>query len=452
MSLTREERTRTLKRASDSYLIQTKRLFKTSRTIDDSHKMIEFLERKEELCLANNELTYLRHDIWTHLVNLRVLNLSNNFLQTLPSFVSLLVHLEELNMTKNLLSKTPEVILRFTRLKKLSLSENSLNELPGLEVLEHLVELNVSKNNLVSLPTAFVSLSRLKRLDISYNHFRTLPTCVQQGLADLEYLDISGNIRLSLNNPVKSHKLKWLLAKDIPFCPAFPKWVLSGEFSGFEELNFGKSHFDRFVLPQVRRKTMVRKLNLQTCALSSLHLQKILVNVIGLRILEIGNDDCRSLLKRYNMFHQWPLGCLKSPERLVELEMRNLDLPFLPMSIGEFKALRKIDLKGNDVSWLPKEICSLVKLESLIVGGNSLADLPNDIGRLTELKELRASENVLGSLSPSFGKLKNLEILDLYDNHLIEVPRELEECVALKALDFERNYASTAGVTVRRSC
>ncbi|XP_015109989.1 leucine-rich repeat-containing protein 7 [Diachasma alloeum] len=448
MSMTSDERTRHRKRATDSYLVQTKRLFKSSRTIDDSKKMIEFLELKEELSLANNNLTYLRDDIWTYLGNLRVLNLSDNFLSTLPSVISLLIHLEDLDLSKNRLSTTPDVILTFRSLKKLSLRDNLLTELPDLEVLEHLEQLDVSKNSLVSLPASLASLTRLKQLDLSFNHFRALPICVQQGLSNLEYLDVSGNIRLSLNTPVKSHKLKWFFAKEIAFCPAFPKWILSGQFSGFEELNFNKSKFDRFMLPQVSQKTMIRKLSLQSCSLSGFNLQRILANVIGLRILEIGNDNCRSLHKLCNVFNQCPLKHVRNPVELEELEMRNLDLPFVPKGIGKFKGLKRIDLGGNDLSWLSKEFCGLDKLETLIVDRNSLVEFPQDIGKLRNLKELRASENHLGSLPGSFGELKSLEILDLYDNNFSELPPALGECVALKELDFERNYADTENFVV----
>ncbi|XP_063979101.1 leucine-rich repeat protein lrrA-like [Diachasmimorpha longicaudata] len=443
MSLTSDDRIKHRKRGTDSYLVQTKRLFKSSRTIDDSQKMIEFLELQQELSLANNNLTQLRDDIWTYLGNLRVLNLSDNFLSTLPSVVSLLVHLEDLNMSKNRLMTIPDVILSLRSLKKLSLVENSLNELPGLHALEHLEQLNVSKNCLSSLPDSLGSLTQLKHVDLSFNHFRTLPTCFQQGLRNLEYLDVSGNIRLNLNTPVRSQKLKWLLAKQIAFCPGFPKWILSGHFSGLEELIFNKSRFDRFVLPQVNQKTMIRKLGLQSCSLKDFQLQRILANVIGLRILQIGNDDCRSLSKLFNVINQCPLKHVKNPAELEELEMRNLYLSFVPKDIGKFTGLKRIDLGGNDLSWLSKEFCGLDKLETLIVDRNSLVELPQDIGKLTNLKVLRASANNLGSLPASFGELKSLEVLDLYNNSFTELPVALQGCVSLKELDFEHNYADT---------
>ncbi|XP_011304389.1 leucine-rich repeat protein 1 [Fopius arisanus] len=135
---------------------------------------------------------------------LRVLNLSDNKITSLPRELGALSCLTELivannglgHVGKNKWSWMSEGSLSRT-LKLLDLSGNELTDLPNqIGRLRNLVTLNVSHNNLRSLPTNVGTLSSsLKYLDISHNSIESLPGGMMK--FTLEGLNIAHNPHIS---------------------------------------------------------------------------------------------------------------------------------------------------------------------------------------------------------------------------------------------------------------
>ena len=104
-----------------------------------------------------------------------------------------LFHLKVLNLNdKNILS-VPKSIHYLTNLKKLGLGGNGLQELPEeLGWMTQLEMINLSCNNFTEVPTVLTSLSSLKKLMYAGNNIREYPALLKD-LTALEVLDMSNN-------------------------------------------------------------------------------------------------------------------------------------------------------------------------------------------------------------------------------------------------------------------
>lgn len=125
---------------------------------------------------------------------LKILNLSHNQLQELPSTLTDLQQLEELYLIKNGLGfLSGEVLNKLTRLKLLYLSENRLRYLPtSLQHLSNLRHLNLNNNSIRELPNSLGDLISLQELNIRDNKLATLPDACTN-LRELNHLDIGYN-------------------------------------------------------------------------------------------------------------------------------------------------------------------------------------------------------------------------------------------------------------------
>ncbi|XP_031847023.1 leucine-rich repeat 47 [Nomia melanderi] len=115
------------------------------------------------------------------LQSLRILNLSNNQISSVPKELGLLQHLQELNLSQNRLDKA----VKWTwldqpaiknNLKLLDISNNLLTMIPKeIGKLYAIVNLKASKNMLLHLPQSLGSLPNLKYLDVSKNNLKYMP-------------------------------------------------------------------------------------------------------------------------------------------------------------------------------------------------------------------------------------------------------------------------------------
>ncbi|XP_034181315.1 leucine-rich repeat 47 [Osmia lignaria lignaria] len=131
------------------------------------------------------------------LQSLRVLDLSNNQISSIPTELGALEHLQELILSQNRLNKALkwtwlEQTAIKTNLKLLDISDNSLIILPEqIGKLHGLVNFKASKNMLSYLPQSIGKLSSLKYLDVSKNNLNYLPGSMKN--LRLILLDVSEN-------------------------------------------------------------------------------------------------------------------------------------------------------------------------------------------------------------------------------------------------------------------
>ncbi|XP_050525501.1 leucine-rich repeat-containing protein 58 [Daktulosphaira vitifoliae] len=107
---------------------------------------------------------------------LKVLNISGNRLIHFPDQILMISSLEYLYMGSNHLVEIPKDIDRLIRLKFLCLGGNNLSDVPvTLGQLDNMKALNLSHNSLESLPQSIANLKNLKSLMLHKNRLRTLP-------------------------------------------------------------------------------------------------------------------------------------------------------------------------------------------------------------------------------------------------------------------------------------
>ncbi|XP_072228108.1 E3 ubiquitin-protein ligase LRSAM1 [Leuresthes tenuis] len=137
--------------------------------------------QKKVLILHNNELRYLLPkgcDIST-LATLKVLDLHENKLTSLPEDIGKISTLQILNVEKNRLKALPESIGNLRLLQTLNLKGNCLSELPdAVGSLSSLRTLDLSDNSVVQLPKALAYIRTLESLSLDAAVMSYPPTSV----------------------------------------------------------------------------------------------------------------------------------------------------------------------------------------------------------------------------------------------------------------------------------
>ncbi|CAG5867145.1 E3 ubiquitin-protein ligase LRSAM1 isoform 1-T2 [Menidia menidia] len=137
--------------------------------------------QKKVLILHNNELKYLlpKGCCVTTLATLKVLDLHENKLASLPEDIGKLTTLQILNVEKNRLRTLPESIGNLRLLQTLNLKGNCLNELPdSVRSLSSLRTLDLSDNNIVQLPKALAYNRTLESMSVDTAKMIYPPTSV----------------------------------------------------------------------------------------------------------------------------------------------------------------------------------------------------------------------------------------------------------------------------------
>uniref|UniRef100_A0A4W3JFZ0 PH domain leucine-rich repeat-containing protein phosphatase 2 n=2 Tax=Callorhinchus milii TaxID=7868 RepID=A0A4W3JFZ0_CALMI len=147
--------------------------------------------------VQHNQLAELPECLFLKALNLRILNVSANNLESLPpssdTEESLSV-LQELYLTgNNLTDKCVPMLTGHPRLRVLHMAYNQLQSFPAskLTKLELLEELNLSGNKLKAVPTTITSCKRLHTLVVHSNSITVFPEILH--LPEIKLVDLSCN-------------------------------------------------------------------------------------------------------------------------------------------------------------------------------------------------------------------------------------------------------------------
>ena len=126
------------------------------------------------LYIAYNELTMESIKIISGLKNVDTLNLSGNFLQTLPEELGNLKFLHTIWLTNNRFTEFPEILTKFKFLGCLDLTDNKITfvdeEALDFKFLTRgLATFEMGNNGLIVFPEVISSMKRLLRLNLSNN-------------------------------------------------------------------------------------------------------------------------------------------------------------------------------------------------------------------------------------------------------------------------------------------
>jgi myosin heavy subunit len=146
------------------------------------------------LNLHNNLLTGFPGEAVKSLVQLRMLNISQNQLKSLPDELSCLPMLEVFDASNNQIESIPDGLGNIVSLEALDLSHNQIQEIPEwTSRLLSLEELYLAGNHIKELPESLTSCSNLIVLDIANNQLTELPEELHQLANTLSELKIEGN-------------------------------------------------------------------------------------------------------------------------------------------------------------------------------------------------------------------------------------------------------------------
>lgn len=129
----------------------------------------------KKLNLSNNEIKEIPIEL-SMLKYLKNLDISNNKITQLYSKTFDLRNLTSLNLNNNKIRTLPKQIGNLPKLNTLLIAGNLLDKLPDeIENLTNLKALNISKNKFVNFPNSILKLSGITHLWIGTNSFQTIP-------------------------------------------------------------------------------------------------------------------------------------------------------------------------------------------------------------------------------------------------------------------------------------
>jgi hypothetical protein len=213
-----------------------------------------------ELFLAGRGLTDFPMEVF-QLVNLRVLDLSQNLIRVLPEGIGGLAQLTVLNLRNNQLRALPVEIGQLQGLQRLDLEENQLAELPlELALCDGLRSLRLNDNCFAVWPAAALS-PRIENLTMGYNQLKGLPESIRH-LHALTYLDLRHNRLATLpENLALIEGLETVLLEGNPLALSVesvnPEGVLERFFKELHQQQ-GKSSRPKF--PAIVRRCWLRML------------------------------------------------------------------------------------------------------------------------------------------------------------------------------------------------
>lgn len=134
----------------------------------------------QKLNVSHNKLARLEEGVFTsRLRRLRVLVLSHNDLEELPSSVCLLTGLTDLSVSSNKISSLPRNLSCLRKLYKVSFARNRLEAIPSkLCEATSLHRMNFDHNKITALPSTVGKLTGLRDLSIRHNRLEEIPDSI----------------------------------------------------------------------------------------------------------------------------------------------------------------------------------------------------------------------------------------------------------------------------------
>jgi|GEM_PF-1799702 len=380
---------------------------------------IKNLDLKRCLSLLSNEDKARALKAIAKFSNLESLNLDENNLGEISEteeFKALgsLKSLKVLNLRNNKLTSLPDTIGELRSLKQLYLSENQLTQLPeSIGQLSNLERLMVIKNELTSVPSSIGELKELRELTLSKNKLETLDSGVGSCSA-LEQLKLDGN------------RLKGL-----------PPEI--GRLVNLRDLDVSDNELES-IPEEIAELENLQELNLQSNKLTTL--PSNFGNLSRLARLYISQNRITELPSSF--------GKLAKLETLMAFGNA---LESVPETIGQLESLKVLNLAANNIKTWESVGSHLKKLEEVNIGWNLLKALPEDIENLEKLRKLNCVKNQIETIPMGLGKL-SLSELRLAKNQIQEWPQFEGEVMLFKSirdLDISANKLTRVDESLSRA-
>ncbi|KAM4062804.1 leucine rich repeat domain-containing protein [Hirsutella rhossiliensis] len=410
------------------------------------------LELLEMLDVHGNSITALPQGV-ENLSRLRILNLSENRLDTLPFDGLAKLPLIELFLRKNRLSGTlirepihslpllqtldasSNQLTRLTPLETafslpavhtVSLSMNRLQELPDMSTWTSLVTLTVDENSISSIPNSFTSLEKLRHADLSSNDIRAVPPEIAR-MAGLSMLRLTGNpLRDKKFASATTDELKEILAGRLEPPPPYQE---PGDMHTMTDLMGCLVEMDSKI--KMGRATMVVENidgdsrsdaddNFATPPTSAPH------SPVRSPLSTAGDEPSRSETPTTQV---WPVkpGGLLDRSRTASSALSDA----MCSEVAARHQVRQVQLHHNLFTCMPSSLGIFSALASLSISHNQLTGdcfLAEEL-TLPALREINLASNLITNLEPLIRLLHApaLDKMDVSMNRIRSIPRGLKQ-------------------------
>ncbi|XP_007019956.2 PREDICTED: receptor-like protein kinase 2 [Theobroma cacao] len=374
--------------------------------------------------------------------SLQYLNLSNNFLVSIPdeffNSCGRIDGLKSLDFSNNKLVGSLPTFHKFVGLESLDFSFNSLsgsinsqlNDLSALKILG----LVLSKNNFSGpIPTEIGIYQNLVRIDLSFNSLSGQIPASIGNLTKLQVLILSSNKLTGLIPATLSSitTLRRFSANQNKFVGSIPSNIT--KFLSILDLSYnnliGGIPWD-FLSPS----------NLQTVDLSYNRLEGPIPGRMSSSLirLRLGSNSLSGPISSIDF---------ASLKNLMYLELEtNSFTGMIPPEIGSCSKLALLNLAQNQLNGtLPVELFNLTNLQVLKLQLNKVGgEIPSQIGQLRMLSVLNISWNSLNGIIPSsISNFRNLVNLNLQGNNLTgPIPDQISNLNSLLEIQLGENKLS----------
>uniref|UniRef100_A0A4W6D6G5 protein-serine/threonine phosphatase n=1 Tax=Lates calcarifer TaxID=8187 RepID=A0A4W6D6G5_LATCA len=401
--------------------------------------------RLRSLNLSNNHLGQFPLAI-CDIPTLTEVNLSCNYLASVPSSVGAMTNLQTFLLDGNSLDELPNELGSLQRLSYLGLSFNQFSHVPQvLERLASMEKLCMAGNNLETLILQNFRLLRVKHIDLRLNKISSMVPDEPDLLRHVTQLDVRDNRLTDLDASVfprlevlhcERNRIAGLKAKGC---------LLKGIYASNNELR----QLDVSPVPS----------NLSYMDVSRNHMESLpdwLCEAKKLEVLDVSHNLiaelparllCSNSLRKLSAGHN---QLQKLPERverplLEVLDVQHNQLVELPCNLFlKSDSLRCVNVSANKLEHLPPSSLSEEShsiLQELYLTNNRLTDkcVPMLTGH-SHLRVLHMAYNHLQTFPASkMAKLEELEEVDLSGNMLKTVPTTIMNCRRMHTLIAHSN-------------
>ncbi|XP_061341212.1 probable LRR receptor-like serine/threonine-protein kinase At3g47570 [Gastrolobium bilobum] len=404
-----------------------------------TEEMFHQLPLLEVFSLADNQFVGSIPKSISNCTMLQELYLSDNsFAGSIPEEIGDLPILGTLSLGNNQLSGSiPSSIFNMSSLSYMSLANNSLSGFLPLHInLEDLEELNLSENQLGGkIPSSISNASKLNYVDLSVNKFNGVIPNALGNLGDLQWLEVAYNNLTTDASTIELSFLSSLNFLQISGNPMHGNLHKSiGNMSNLEQFIADACSIDGKIPLEIGNLSNLFILSLYQNDLSG-PIPTTIKGLHSLQYLSLGNNQLQGTI----------IDELCVINRLSELYITENKLisGVIPACFGNLTSLRKLYLNSNKLNHVPSSLWSLKDILEVNLSDNALtAFLPLDIGNLKAVILLDISKNqISGSIPTAIAGLQNLQTLNLAHNKLQgNIPDSVGSLISLISLDLSQNY------------
>lgn len=383
----------------------------------------EELALLEKLDLSVNNIWRLPEAAFCPLHSLQYLNLTRNRIRDLdnfrfgsaPAYQTCGSNLKVLDLSNNSIDSLPSgVFSKLARLQELNLQGNAISFIAdhALDGVTSLTSLNLADNKLVTLPPELFSDTReVRELHLQNNSINVLAPGLFNDLTELIILDLSAN-------------------------ELTDEWINTATFAGLLRLvvlNLSKNNIAKL------EATVFRDLySLQILRLEENNIQTIAENTFN------SLNNLHTLILSSNKLTRIDSNTFNGLLGLNVLSLDSNTIEYIdPEALRNSSSLQDLHLNSNKLYDIPSVLNEVPQLQTLDLGDNQITEIFNSsFASMQKLVGLRLTENNISNVSKGvFDKMAALRILNLSSNKIQRVETgSFDANTNLMAIRLDGNY------------